>query len=290
MRFVTFVADGRQGLAMENAGGELRGYLAGDQRYPGDLLHLLREGHDALRAGHRTLAAAPVVDVKSITFLTPLTAPPKIICVGLNYADHTRESPYEQPEYPTLFSRFNTTLVAHGAAIIRPRVSEQLDYEGEMVVVIGKPGRHISADRALDHAAGYSIFNDASVRDYQFKSPQWTVGKNFDGTGAFGPSFVTSDELPMGGRGLRLQTRLNGKVVQTASTEDMMFDVVSLITVISEAMTLEVGDLIVSGTPSGVGFARKPPLFMREGDICEVEIEGLGILRNPIRDEAGAST
>ena len=211
--------------------------------------------------------------------------PQKIVCVGLNYADHAKESPYEQPTYPALFCRFNSTLVGHGAPIMRPRVSEQLDYEGELVVIIGKRGRHITADRALEHVAGYSIFNDASVRDYQFKSPQWTAGKNFDATGAFGPGFVTADDLPAGARGLRLQTRLNGQTVQDATTGDMLFDVVSLITIISEAMTLEVGDVIVSGTPAGVGFARKPPLWMKQGDVCEVEIEGLGVLRNPIVDE-----
>ena len=206
----------------------------------------------------RMLAAGKRLDRDRIRFLPSLANPLKIVCVGLNYADHAKESPYEQPKYPALFSRFNSTLVGHGAPIIRPRVSEQLDYEGEL---------------------------DASVRDYQFKSPQWTVGKNFDATGAFGPSLVTADELPPGARGLRLQTRLNGQVVQDATSADMLFDVVSLITIISEAMTLEVGDVIVSGTPAGVGFARKPPLWMKQGDVCEVEIEGIGVLRNPIVDE-----
>jgi acylpyruvate hydrolase len=167
-------------------------------------------------------------------------------------------------------------------------VSTQLDYEGEMVAVIGKGGRHISEARALDHVAGYSIFNDASIRDFQTKAPQWTVGKNFDGTGAFGPIFVTADELPPGGKGLRIQTRLNGQIVQNASTDDMIFDVVSLISIISEAITLEPGDILVTGTPSGVGFARKPPLFMKHGDICEVELEGIGILSNVVADDVAA--
>jgi acylpyruvate hydrolase len=174
----------------------------------------------------------------------------------------------------------------NGAPIVRPRASSQLDFEGELVAIIGKPGRNIAAADALDHVIGYSIFNDASIRDYQFKSPQWTVGKNFDDTGAFGPCLVTADELPPGGRGLRLQTRLNGKVVQDASTEDMVFDVASLIAIISEAMTLQSGDIIVTGTPSGVGLSRKPPLFMRAGDLIEVEIEKIGILSNPIVEES----
>jgi acylpyruvate hydrolase len=285
MRFVVFAVEGRTGLAIETAAGELRGFFRQDSEFPGELMDLLRQGRESLAGAARILGAGKPLDRERIRFLPPLSNPQKIVCVGLNYADHTKESPYEQPKYPTLFSRFNSTLIGHGAPIICPRASEQLDYEGELAVIISKRGRHIPSERALDYVAGYSIFNDASVRDYQFKSPQWTVGKNFDATGAFGPSFVTADDLPPGARGLRLQTRLNGQVVQDATTADMLFDVVSLITIISEAMTLEVGDVIVSGTPAGVGFARKPPLWMKHGDECEVEIEGLGVLRNPIVDE-----
>jgi len=189
------------------------------------------------------------------------------------------------PDYPTIFTRFTSTLIGCGSAIIRPLVSTQLDYEGEMAAIIGVGGRHISEQYALDHVIGYSIFNDASVRDFQKKSPQWTIGKNFDGTGAFGPYMVTADELPRGGSGLHIQTRLNGAVVQDATTNDMVFSVARLISILSEAMTLSPGDIIVSGTPAGVGMARNPPLFMKHGDVCEVEIEGIGILRNPVEDE-----
>jgi acylpyruvate hydrolase len=153
-------------------------------------------------------------------------------------------------------------------------------------VVIGKGGRHIARAEALSHVAGYSLFNDGSVREYQFKTPQWTVGKNFDGTGAFGPDLVTADELPPGAKGLRLETRLNGQVVQSASTDEMVFDVESLISIISEAITLEAGDVIVSGTPSGIGWAREPKLLMKAGDVCEVSVEKIGTLRNVIADEA----
>jgi acylpyruvate hydrolase len=172
--------------------------------------------------------------------------------------------------------------------MIRPRVtdSEGLDYEGEIAVVIGKGGRHIAQGDALSHVAGYSLFNDGSVREYQFKTPQWTVGKNFDGTGAFGPDLVTADELPLGVKGLRLETRLNGQIVQSASTDEMVFDVATLISVISEAITLEAGDVIVSGTPSGIGWARTPKLLMKAGDVCEVSVEKIGMLRNVIADEA----
>jgi 2-keto-4-pentenoate hydratase/2-oxohepta-3-ene-1,7-dioic acid hydratase in catechol pathway len=154
-----------------------------------------------------------------------------------------------------------------------------------LTVIIGRRGRHVERAHALRLVGGYTIFNDISVRDYQFKSTQWLMGKNFDATGAIGPEFVSADELPPGARGLQLKTRLNGEIMQNANTSDMIFDVATLVATASEAMTLEPGDLIVSGTPAGVGFARKPPVFMKDGDICEVEIEGIGTLVTPIRDE-----
>ncbi|MDF8357655.1 fumarylacetoacetate hydrolase family protein [Ensifer adhaerens] len=288
MRLVSFRKNNEIGLAVEVAG-ELRGRLASVAEHSVDIGVVLSLGGEALQSVGRSLLNAPAIDPADICFLPPLTTPPKIICVGLNYADHTKESPYEQPDYPTLFPRFSSSLIGHGQAIVRPSMSDSLDFEGELVAVIGKGGRHISRARALEHVAGYSIFNDASVREYQFKSPQWTVGKNFDATGAFGPYFVTADEVPRGGKGLRLETRLNGNVVQSASTDDMLFDLVELISVVSEAITLLPGDVIVTGTPAGIGWARTPRLLMRSGDICEVEIEGLGILRNPIVDETASA-
>jgi 2-keto-4-pentenoate hydratase/2-oxohepta-3-ene-1,7-dioic acid hydratase in catechol pathway len=224
-----------------------------------------------------------------IEYLPPLPAPPKIICLGLNYADHAAEGGFKPPSYPTIFARFASSLIGHEAPLIRPRVSTQFDYEGELVAVVGRGGRHISRAAALDHICGYSIFNDASVRDFQMKTPQWTVGKNFDGTGPFGPAFVTADELPPGAAGLKLQTRLNGNVMQSASTTQMIFDVVTTVALITEALTLETGDVLVMGTPSGIGMARTPQVFMKAGDVCEIEIEGLGILRNPIADEPAES-
>ncbi|MEP7062880.1 MAG: fumarylacetoacetate hydrolase family protein [Betaproteobacteria bacterium] len=221
-----------------------------------------------------------------IIHLPPISDPAKAIAVGLNYVDHAAESPYKDPpKYPVLFHRYPQSWVAHGAPLVRPHVSASFDYEGEVVVVIGKPGRYIAKQRALDHVAGYSIFNDGSIRDYQFKSTQWMMGKNFDATGAFGPEFVTADELPAGATGLQLRTRLNGQELQNANTRDMIFDVATLVNVCSEAMTLFPGDIIISGTPAGVGFARKPPVWMKAGDVCEVEVEGIGVLRNPVVDE-----
>ena len=282
MRFFQFLLDRTEGLAVQS-NGSLVGLLASEPGYPGDLDGLIVRGLPALTSAGKILTAGRSIDRGVL--LPPLRRPEKIICVGLNYREHSAESGFKQPDYPTLFGRFNSSLIGDGAPIVRPRASIQLDFEGELVAIIGKPGRNIAASDALDHVVGYSIFNDASVRDFQFKSSQWTVGKNFDGTGAFGPCLVTADELPPGGKGLRLQTRLNGEVVQDASTDDMVFDVATLVAIISEAMTLNSGDVIVTGTPSGVGLSRKPPLFMRPGDLVEIEIEKIGVLSNPIAEE-----
>jgi 2-keto-4-pentenoate hydratase/2-oxohepta-3-ene-1,7-dioic acid hydratase in catechol pathway len=285
MRFASYSAGGSLGLAVQS-GGAWHGLTAADAGFPGTLQSLIEQGGDALAGAGANLASAPVVDMDAVTLMPPISHPEKIVCIGLNYKDHSAESGFKQPEYPTLFGRFNSSLIAHGAPIQRPAFSEQLDYEGELVAVIGKTARAVPEADALSHVAGYSIFNDASVRDYQFKSPQWMPGKNFDDTGAFGPDFVTADELPPGCDGLRLQTRLNGQVVQDASISDMVFSVARTIAILSEFMTLRAGDVIVTGTPSGVGLARKPPLWMKDGDTVEVEIERIGTLRNPVRDRA----
>ncbi len=289
MQFAAFMQDGRPGLAATNGSSPFHGMALEDPRAPGDLLALLRRGGDALaEAGRMLLDAGNPIDLDAVSLLPPIGHPGKIICIGLNYAEHSAESGFKQPDYPTVFGRFTSSLIGHRAPIVRPGVSEQLDYEGEFVAIIGIGGRDITRERALDHVAGYSLFNDASLRDYQFKSPQWTIGKNFDDTGAFGPTFVTADELPPGCRGLRLQTRLNGEVVQDASTDDLVFDVATLVSLLSVPFALEPGDIIVTGTPAGVGLARKPPLWMKPGDVCEVSMPGLGILVNPIVDQASA--
>lgn len=285
MRFMAFHSGGEYGLAAQAASGEWRGTTASAAGFPGTLDTLLPQGRAALEQAHARAIDGKPVDLDTAVVLPPVQRPPKIVCVGLNYADHAAENAAPAQPYPTLFARFPSSLVGHGAPIDRPRCSEQLDYEGELVAVIGSGGRHIPKSRALDCVAGWSIFNDASVRDFQMKTPQWMVGKNFDRTGAFGPALVTTDEVPAGARGLRLETRLNGAVVQSATTADLIFDVATLIAIVSEAMTLQPGDLIVTGTPGGVGLFRKPPLWMKSGDVVEVEIEGIGTLRNPVRDE-----
>lgn len=286
MRFVAYDAGTpgavRAGLALRRGKDLVALDLVGK---PQDLLGLLRAGPEALKAAADTALKGAVLDESRIRYLPPLQQPPKIICIGLNYADHTKESPYEQPKYPTVFSRFASSLIGHGEAIIRPSCSVELDYEGELVAVIGRRGRNISRNKAFDYVAGYSLFNDVSVRDYQFKSPQWTVGKNFDATGPFGPEFITADELPPGAVGLKIETRLNGQTVQSSTTAEMLYPVADLIAILSEVMTLDVGDVLVTGTPAGVGFARKPPLFMKNGDTVEVEVEGVGVLSNPVRDQ-----
>lgn len=275
------------GLAAD-AGDGFRAVWWNDAFYPGDLPELIAAGVDLMDVIQQFRSARPI-DLDRVERLPPLPDPGKILCVGLNYLDHAAEGHFEVPSYPTIFGRFASSLIGDGAPIIRPAVSDHLDFEGELVAVIGLGGRHIPEEEALLHVAGYSIFNDASIRDYQFRTPQWTVGKNFDGTGAFGPWFVPAAALPPGAKGLRLQTRLNGAVVQDISTDDMIFDVARQISLLSEAMTLSPGDVIVTGTPAGVGFARTPPLWMKPGDVCEVEIEGIGILSNPVRQE-GART
>jgi len=285
MRFAAFKTGEQKGLAVAGPNGEFHGMLNEEAGYPGSLDAVIQGGRAALDAAAAKLRKGPVIDLDQVTWLPPLSAPGKIICVGLNYVDHSIESGFTVPDYPTIFARFSSSLTASGAPIVRPLVSTQLDYEGEMVAIIGTRGRHIAEKDALNHVIGYSIFNDASIRDFQKKSPQWTVGKNFDNTGAFGPYLVTGDELPPGGKGLHIQTRLNGAVVQNASTNDMVFGISRLISILSEAITLWPGDIIVSGTPAGVGMARNPPLFMKHGDLCEVEIEGIGILSNPVEDE-----
>ncbi len=288
MRFATIKTDAGERLALAAADGTIR-CDAGSAGDASGLLALLRRGPDALSHAGQRLAGASQVDPDSMVFLPVLPAPEKIMCAGLNYADHSAESGFEQPDYPALFPRFASSLVGHKAPIIRPLASDTLDFEGEVAAIIGRGGRHIPKATALDHVAGYTLFNDASVREYQFKGgTQWTMGKNFDGTGAFGPWFVTADELPPGLRGLRLQTRLNDAVVQSASTDDLVFDIATLVSIISQGITLVPGDVIVSGTPGGVGHARTPRLYMHAGDICEVEVEGIGLLLNPIVDEVAA--
>lgn len=276
MRYRTYEYAGSQHVAVQSDGAW---WTLGDR----NLTDLIRFGE---QANAPDLSASVKVDVASAKLLPPIPRPGKIICVGLNYLDHAKERHYDDvPDYPSFFARFATSLVGANNSIIRPSCSKQLDYEGELLAVIGSAARNVSESEALNHVAGYSIFNDGSLRDYQYRSKQWTPGKNFDATGAFGPDFVTADELPDGAAGLDLEVLLNGTTVQSANTSDMIFPVARLVATASEFMTLEPGDIIATGTPAGVGAARTPPLFMKHGDVVEVRIEGIGALVNPVRDQ-----
>ncbi|MDP6832326.1 MAG: fumarylacetoacetate hydrolase family protein [Alphaproteobacteria bacterium] len=250
---------------------------------PGDMISLLAAG--ALAQADSAAQAAgddALIPAAGVSYLPPVPNPPKIPCCGLNYRDHAIETNNPIPEYPIIFMRSATSLAAHNTPMILPKAASDYDYEAELAVVIGKAGRHVSKADAYDHVAGYSCFNDGSIRSYQFKAPQWTLGKNFDASGGFGPELVTPDELPNGVDDLRIQCRLNGETLQDSSTKQHIFDVPSVIEVLSEVMTLEVGDVIIMGTPPGVGAARDPQVWMKDGDVCEIEIEGIGVLSNSI--------
>ena len=282
MRLITFEREGRACLGVRRD--EQVVDLA---RAAPDLPGTWPEIFDALRLGEveQAVAAAPAeatLAADTIELLPPIPRPPKILAAGLNYHDHATEVGLKIPEFPIFFVRFPTSFVGHGEAMVCPQASHQFDYEAELAVVIGKGGRHISQADALEHVAGYAAANDGSLRDFQFKGQQWTLGKNFDASGAWGPDIVTRDELPAGAKGLAVRCRLNGETLQDGNTDDLIFDVADLIASAAEVMTLEPGDLIITGTPAGVGAARKPPLWMKPGDRVEVEVEGVGVLANPV--------
>jgi len=228
--------------------------------------------------------SAPRYDLDEISWLPVIPNPEKIFCVGLNYELHRKETGRAVVEHPTIFARFANTQTGHLTNILRPRVSTHLDFEGELAIIIGKPGRYIAKDRAFDHIAGYACYNDGSVRDWQHHTHQFTPGKNFPRTGGFGPWMVTSDEFSdLAPRAIA--TRLNGETVQQAKLGEMIFDLPTLVEYCSSFNPLVAGDVIVTGTPGGVGVKRTPPLWMKPGDVVEVEIDGLGVLRNSIADD-----
>jgi 2-keto-4-pentenoate hydratase/2-oxohepta-3-ene-1,7-dioic acid hydratase in catechol pathway len=229
----------------------------------------------------------PDFGLDGVTFLPVIPNPDKILCVGLNYETHRAETGRPATEHPAIFSRFADTQVGHRQPILRPRVSSQLDYEGELAVIIGRSGRYIPEADALGHIAGYACYNDGTVRDWQRHTPQFTPGKNFPATGAFGPWMVTADEAG-DPRALQLTTRLNGKVVQQARIGEMIFPLERLVAYVSSFTPLRPGDVICTGTPGGVGFKRQPSLFMEPGDLVEVELSGLGTLSNRVQDEGPA--
>ena len=234
---------------------------------------------------------APRVALASVTPALPVSNPGTIICLGLNYTDHIKEGGYDIPDYPALFMRGKNSIMPAGAPLVRPTCSEKLDYEAELMFIVGKGGRHISEADALSHVFGYTVFNDGSVRDYQRKTHQWTPGKNFDNTGAIGPFVVTPDEIPAGAAGLKIESRVGSEILQSSNTANMIWSVAQTIATISEYTTLEPGDLIAMGTPPGVGHAKKPnPRWLVPGEVVDIEIEGIGICSNPIVDEKDFTT
>jgi 2-keto-4-pentenoate hydratase/2-oxohepta-3-ene-1,7-dioic acid hydratase in catechol pathway len=287
MKLVSFVIAGRPGYGAVKGAGvvdltrhfaakgvtTLRGLLAAG---------LMAEARDAVAT------AAPDVPLGGLDFAPVIPDPDKIICIGLNYRDHVAETGRTETANPALFARFAGSQVGHLQPMVRPAVSEEFDYEGELAVVIGTAGRHIPAGRALAHVAGYACYNEGSIRDWQRHTSQFLAGKTFAGTGAFGPWLVTADEIPDPSR-LTLQTRLNGQVVQSTTTDLMITAIPQLIAYCSTLLPLLPGDVIVTGTPGGVGAKRTPPLWLRPGDVVEVEISAIGCLRNPVVAEAEAA-
>ena len=252
---------------------------------PSSMREFLALGADGVSRAQQALVR-PGVEVHNFSAVKPLAPVPdprKVICVGLNYKDHARESGAPIPPEPALFSKFPTAVIASGEPIVLPPVSQEVDYEAELVIVIGRGGRHITKESATRHIAGYTCGHDVSARDWQLKKPggQWMAGKTFDTFAPVGPALVTSDTIadPMN---LPIKMRLNGQTMQDSNTRELIFDPHFLVAYISQVITLEPGDLIFTGTPPGVGFARKPPVFLKAGDVCEVEIGGIGVLRNPV--------
>jgi len=250
------------------------------------LSDICRMEHGRLLDLVRKARSAAPVRKESVRLLNPIPRAGKIICLGLNYIDHAAESGHAKPEFPVVFLRAGSSMAGPQEPMIRPKASTAFDYEAELVAIIGTECRHATPENALDFIFGYTIFNDGSIRDYQRKSSQWTLGKNFDRTGAIGPEVVTADALPPGAAGLRISAALNGMIVQDASTDDMIFPVAKTISILSQVMTLEPGDIIAMGTPSGVGQSRKPPLWLKPGDRIDVSVEAIGVLSSRIVDES----
>ncbi len=290
MRLVTFLQNGevRLGALRTHDGQEVIVDLnRAEPRLPASMLDFLAAGERAQELAVEVLQEAPASTMherEAVTLKAVLTNPGKIICIGLNYRDHAAETHQSIPEVPMVFAKYNNTLVGSGESILLPRVTQRVDYEAELAVIIGKRGRSIAEAEAMDYVAGYSIFNDISARDYQMRTSQWTIGKTFDTFGPFGPALVTADEIA-DPHALALRLSIDGEVLQDSNTRELIFSIPRLIAYLSSVMTLEPGDVIATGTPAGVGFTRRPPRFLRSGETVRVEIEGIGVLENPVKDE-----
>ncbi len=289
MKLVTFVHNNRSrlgALCVRDGRQIIVDLQKAEPRLPADMLSFLRQGEEAQR-----IAAAAVTRVtdgialEEVKLKAPIPNPGKIICIGLNYRDHAAETGQPIPEYPTVFSKYANTVIGPDEPIVLPRVSQRVDYEGELGVVIGRRGRYISEDRALDYVAGYLPCNDVSARDFQKRTSQWTIGKTFDTFAPMGPTLVTADEIP-DPHALDIRVYVSGELMQSSNTQNLIFSIPYLIAYLSQVMTLEPGDVILTGTPGGVGDVRTPPRYLQPGDEVQVEVTHLGVLRNPVISEA----
>ncbi|MCB9763789.1 MAG: fumarylacetoacetate hydrolase family protein [Alphaproteobacteria bacterium] len=292
MRLASLLVDDRPVLAVRQDHRYLD-LTAVDPTLGADVGALLASGPDWRLRADRAASQASALPTEGLRWRPVIPAPPKLLCMGLNDADHAAEAGLPVPEHPVVFARVASSLIGHREPMLRPVESTLLDYEVELAVVIGQAGRRIPIQDALAHVAGYTVFNDGSVRDFQVRTPQWTLGKNFHGTGALGPELVTADALPPGAVGLRLRTEVDGEVLQDGDTAAMIFDVPRTISLLSQVVAFEPGDVIAMGTPSGIGHARTPPRYLRAGQVCRVSVERVGVLENPVVDDpatAGASS
>lgn len=287
MKLVTFETGGTSrigALIAGTAGARVVDLTRVDTAIPADMLAFLAGGAPMLARARTAVANAPAaaqLDLSTVRLKAPVPRPGKIICIGLNYHDHAAESNQPVPDYPTVFCKYANVVIGPGDPIVLPSVSEQIDYEAEFAFVIGREAKDVAEADALDYVAGYVPFNDVSARDYQMRTSQWTMGKTFDTFGPMGPALVTADEIP-DPHNLDIQLTIDGEVLQSSNTRHLIFSVQQLIADLSAVMTLEPGDLISTGTPAGVGGARTPRRWLRAGETVRVEIEGLGVLENPI--------
>ena len=287
MHLVSFVHDdaARIGALRERDGRQTVVDLnRAEPRLPSDMLDFLATGAEALALAERALSVASpelAFDRSAVTLKAPIPRPGKIICIGLNYRDHAEESNAAVPEYPTVFAKYASCVIGPGESIVIPRVTSQVDYEGELAVVIGRRARDVSEETALSYVAGYAPFNDVSARDYQMRTSRWTIGKTFDTFGPIGPALVTADEIA-DPHNLDIRVTIGGETLQSSNTRHLIFTIPQLIAYLSAVMTLEPGDVIATGTPAGVGAARKPQRWLQPGEVVRVEIKGLGALENPV--------
>ena len=287
MRLVTFVQEEeyRLGAMLDCDGKQVVVDLNRmDARLPADIIQFFEAGESAKSLAQEKLAQVGSqyhMPLAEVHLWAPIPRPRKILCIGLNYRDHVEETKATLPDHPTVFTKHTNAITAHGGDIVIPQATYKVDYEAELAVVIGKRGRHIPANAAYDYVAGYMPFNDVSARDFQKRTSQWTIGKSFDTFAPMGPALVTTDEVP-DPHNLNIRMRVSGEVLQDSNTQQLIFSIPVLIESLSQVMTLEPGDIISTGTPGGVGFTRQPPRYLKPGDIAEVEIDGVGVLSNPV--------